>query len=149
MAKQQQAEANGNIKAVNEAEGPVVVKLAIPADLYEQYQELAGKQGVSPAELMLNRLERCVLHSSIRHLYFSEFQVRQLELILQKRPLDSTELALSTAAAAFKFRIDQFDPISISSIQAKRLHLAAYGGKTAYDHLCLVVQGAIAKATGA
>lgn len=146
--KQQPADIDGNVRAINEEEGPTVVKIAIPAELYESYKELANSQQISVADLMLSRLTRCVGHSSVRSLYLSESQLRQLEQIIQKRPIETADAALSTIAAAFRFRIDQFEPVAVSAAQAKRLHLAAYGGYTAQQHLERLIQGVIARATG-
>lgn len=140
-------EPNGNI-AINEDEGPVVLKLSIPADLYAEYEDLAYTQQLTVAELMLDRIKRCKGHSSIRSLYFTTLQLSQLEGILQKRPIADSTHALALLQAALSVRVGDFEPIPISASQAKRLALAAYGGLTVQDHLARVIQGAIAKATG-
>lgn len=134
--------------AVNEEEGPVIVKLALPPELYAQYEEVASKQDLTPAELMLHRLNRCATHSSIRSLYFSESQLRQLEAILQKRPIETSEHAIALLVSMLSVRVGDFEPVPISASQAKRIHLGAIGGQSPYDKLCQIVQGAIAKATG-
>lgn len=134
--------------AVNEGEGPVVLKLVIPRDLYAEYEEAAQKQDLTTAELIVHRLQRCKTHSSIRSAYFSTSQLARLEQILQKRPIEDAEHALALIKTAMSVRIDSFDPVPISHMQAKRIHLGAFGGQTPYDRLCYIVQGAIAKATG-
>jgi hypothetical protein len=135
--------------AINEDEGPVVVKLTIPRDIYDQYADLAEKQDLTPADLMVHRLTRCRNHASIRSLYFSTSQLQQLETVMQKRPIETAEQAITLIQSAFSFRVGELPPIPITPTQAKRLHLSAYGGQTPYDRICYVVQGAVAKATGA
>lgn len=136
--------------AINEQEGPVtVIKLTIPAELYEEYKQLAEKQGLTPAELMAHRLVRCKSHSSIRSIYFSASQLQQLEQLLQKRPIESSDQALALITGAFSFRVGDFPPVPITPAQAKRIHLGATRGQNAYDRLCYVVQGAVSKMTGA
>jgi hypothetical protein len=137
------------VEAVNEAEGPVVVKLTVPRELYQEYADLASKQDLTPAELMIHRLNRCKSHTSIRSIYFSTSQLTQLEGLLQKRPVESAEHALALISAMASVRIGDFPPIPISAHQAKRIYLGAIGGQTPYDRLCMIVQGAVARATGA
>ena len=136
-------------EAINEDEGPVVVKLILHPDTYREYKELAEKQDLTAAELMAHRLTRCKDHSSIRSLYFSSSQVARLEQLLQKRPLETAEQAISLVAAAFSFRVGDFPPVPISPSQSKRIHMGAFSGQTPYDRLCYIVQGAVAKMTGA
>lgn len=136
-------------EAVNESEGPVVVKLTIPADLYAEYKDLAEKQDLTPAELMIHRLDRCRSHSSIRSIYFSTSQLQRLETRLQKRPIETAEQALALLDTAFSFTVGDLPPVPITPQQAKRIHLGAFGGQSAHDRLSYIVQGAIAKATGA
>lgn len=136
------------VVAINESEGPVVVKLAIPAELYLEYKSLADAQDLTPAELILHRLQRCSGHSSIRSLYFSTSQLSQLEALLQKRPISTSEQALALLTSALSVRIGDFPPVPISAQQAKRLEMGAYGGLNTYERLCQIVGGAIAKATG-
>jgi len=138
----------GNVHAINESEGPVVVKVAIPSDVYQLYETIAAGQDLTVSELMSHRLQRCATHSSIRSIYFPESQLRQLEQVLQVRPIESSEHALVLITNAFKFRIDTFEPIVVSATQAKRLHLGAYAGFTVQEHLNRIIQGAVAKATG-
>lgn len=138
----------GNEAAVNEADIPIIVKLAIPPDLYALYESLAEVQNLTAAELLLHRLQRCATHSSIRSLYFSESQLRQLEAALQKRPIETAEQALALINKLISVRISDFEPITISAEQAKRIHLGAYGGLTPQDKLRGIVIAAIGKATG-
>ena len=138
----------GNEAAINEADIPVIVKLAIPPDLYAMYESLAEVQSLTAAELILHRLQRCAAHSSIRSLYFSESQLRQLEAALQKRPIETAEQALALIKKLISVRISDFEPISISAEQAKRIHLGAYGGITPQDKLRGIVIAAVSKATG-
>lgn len=137
------------IQAVNEAEGPVVIKLTLPGELYAEYKDLADKQELTPAELMIHRLSRCRTHSSVRSLYFSQQQLSRLEQLLQKRPIENSEQALALMTAAFSFQLGEFPPVPLTPAQAKRIHLGAFGGQTAYDRLCYIVQGAVSKMTGA
>ncbi len=141
--------AEGNVRAINEDEpAPVVLKLTLPAELYAQFEEMADGQDLTVAELMVHRLTRCVDHSSIRSLYFSESQVRQLEAVLQTRPLDDPIKALASITSWFKFRINEFEPVQVTAQQAKRIHLGAYTGVSAQEHLHRIIVGAVAKATG-
>ncbi len=149
MVKKSLAEAEEGNRAVNEDDGPVTVRINLPAEIYDRYKQSAEAQGLTVGELLSHRLTRCVDHSSIRSLYFSEPQVRQLEQMLQTRPLDDAVKAISSISGWFKVRINGFDPVPISAQQARRIHLGAYSGCTAQDHLNRVVIGAIAKATGA
>lgn len=141
------AEPNGNV-AVNEAEVPKIIKLAIPADLYEEYKQLAEAQQLTVAELMVDRLRRCRTHSSIRSLYFPTSQLTQLESLLQKRPIESPDHALTLVKNLLAVPVEGFQPVPISAAQAKRLSMGAYGGMTVQDHLNRIVQGAISKAVG-
>lgn len=138
----------GNEAAINESEVPVVVKLAIPPDLYALYEALASAQDLKPTELMLHRLQRCASHSSIRSLYFSESQLRQLEVTLQKKPIDSAEQAIALITKLLSVKIGDFEPVPLSAEQAKRIHLGAYGGMTPQEKLQGIVQSAVSKAVG-
>lgn len=138
----------GNEAAVNEAEVPVVIKLAIPPDLYTVYESLSAAQGLTPAELMLHRLRRCSNHSSIRSLYFTETQVRQLESLLQRRPIETTDQALLLISKLVSVQIGDFEPVQLSAEQVKRIHIGAYGGQTPQSKLEGIVKGAISKAVG-
>lgn len=149
MAKKSLAAARVGNVAINEDEGPVVIKITIPAEVYATYSELADSQELTVGELMAHRLARCADHSSIRSLYFTESQVRQLEAILQTKPLSDPEKVLGSISNWFRFRLNEFEPIPVSAQQAKRIHLGAYTGCSAQEHLQRVVLGAIAKATGA
>lgn len=134
--------------ALNEGEVPQIIKLAVPPDLYAEYEELAQKQGLTVAELMIHRLQRCKDHISVRPLYFTDAQRTRLEALIGKRPLDTTELALSAVSAAFKVRIDQFDPISLTVNQVRRIHMGAIGGQTPQDKLEFIITRAVSKETG-
>lgn len=139
----------GNVRAINENDpAPVTIKVTLPAELYAQYEALASGQGVTVAEILVHRLTRCVDHSSIRSLYFSESQLRQLEQVLMTRPLDDPQKAIASIASWFKVRINEFEPVPISAQQARRVHLGAYSGTTPQEHLHRIVIGAVAKATG-
>lgn len=136
------------VEAVNENEGPVVLKLNIPQDLYNTYKELADGQDLTVAELMVHRLTRCVDHSSIRSLYFPTSQLVQLEDLLQKRPIGTSEQAMALIRSALTIRVGDFPPVPITAQQAKRLAMGAYGGKNVIDHVNSVVQKAVSAATG-
>lgn len=138
----------GNVRAINEEDGPVVVKVQLPAELYDRYKVLADAQGLKPAELMANRLERCVEHSSIRSLYFSESQVRQLEAVLQTRPINDPAKAIANISSWFKVRLNEFEPVPITADQVKRLHLGASRGTPVQEHISRIIQAAVGKATG-
>ena len=140
---------SGNRTAINESEGPVVLKLTIPGELYSFYSDLAENQELTVADLMLHRLQRCKGHTSLRSLYFSETQLRALEGVLQKRPIETADQAVSTISAAFQVKVGDFEPVPITANQAKRIRLGAIGGMTVQEKLAQIVQGAIAKATGA
>lgn len=135
------------IAAVNEEEGPVVIRLNIPRDLYASYAALAEKQGLTPAELMQHRLERCSSHSSIRPLYFPDSQRAQLETLLQKRPVETPEQALALLAGALSVGVGEL-AVPITPAQAKRLKLSAYAGMTVQDRLTQIVQTALARSLG-
>lgn len=141
-------EVGNEAPAVNEDEGPVTVKISITRELYDEYSTLAEKQGLTPAELMLHRLKRCVAHSSIRSIYLPESQVRQVEGILQRRPLETSDQLLALMTEAFRFRIDGFEPIQITPQRAKRIHLGAIGGQTPQQRLEMIIDAALVKATG-
>ena len=143
-----QPDVNGNVAAINEAEIPVIVKLALSPELYAEYEELASVQQLTVAELILDRLTRCKTHASIRSLYFHTSQLAQLENILAKRPIESAEHALVLLRNALTIRIGEFEPIPITAQQAKRLALSAYGGLTVQERLNQIVQPAISKAVG-
>lgn len=134
---------------VNPDEGPVVIQLTIPRELYNQYKDLADGQDLTVAELMTHRLTRCQSHSSIRSIYFSTTQVQQLEQLFQKRPLETPDQVLASIKAAFQFSVGELPPIPITPLQAKRIHIGTPRGQTPYDRLCYVVQGAVSKMTGA
>lgn len=145
--KSQKDEPNGNI-AVNENEVPKVVKIAIPAELYSEYVDLAAKQGLTLNELIIHRLRHCKDHNSIRPIYFSDAHRQQLEQAVGKRPLDTADQAVSAILAVFRFRVDGFEPIQLSSNQARRLQMAAYGGLTVEDRLRQIVTSAVSKSVG-
>lgn len=133
--------------AINEDEGPVVVRLNLPPELYAKYAELAEKQGLTPAELLQNRLERCVEHSSLRPLYFSDSQRAQLENLIQKRPLETAEQVLPLLSSLLTFKVGEFE-VPITNAQARRLQLSAYANMTVEDRLVQIVQGALSKSLG-
>lgn len=137
-----------NLEAINEDEGPVVLKLTIPQELYNEYKQVADSQELSVSELMLHRLQRCAGHSSIRSLYFHTSHLVQLENLLQKRPLETPDQAVALLASALSIRLGDFPPVPVTAAQAKRLKMGAYGGKTEYEHVAQIISAAVAKATG-
>lgn len=134
--------------AVNEADLPVVLKLSIPQELYAEYETAASKQGLTVTELMMHRLRRCKDHNGLRTLFFTDSQRGLLEQLLQKRPLESAEQALSLLTACMSVRIGEFAPIPLTAQQVKRLEMSAYGGKSVHERLAGIVQGAVSKAVG-
>lgn len=134
--------------AINEGEGPVVLKLTIPLDLYAEYEGLASKQGLTVAELVLHRLRRCKDHNSLRPLYFTDTQRAQLETILQKRPLELSEQALTLLTTMLSLRVGELPPIQLTAQQIKRIQMGGYAGQTPEQRLAGIVQGAISKAYG-
>lgn len=149
MAKPQYKPEPGNeAPAVNEDEGPIVLRVSIPRDLYAEYEGSAQKQGLTVAELVLHRMRRCRDHNGLRPLYFTDLQRGQLEQLLQKRPLETAEQALALLTTCMSIRIGEFPPIPITAQQVKRIEMSAYGGKTVQDRLAGIVQGAISKAVG-
>lgn len=133
--------------AVNEDEGPAVVRLNLTRELYDKYVALAEKQDLTPAELMQSRLERCVEHSSLRPLYFSDSQRSQLEALIQKRPLENAEQVIPLLVNLFTFKVGDFE-VPITPAQARRLQMAAYASMTVEDRLIQIVQGALSRALG-
>lgn len=137
--------------AVNEDE-PLsdveIVRVAIPRDIYTHYAALADSQGVTIAELLAHRLQRCVDHSSIRSLYFTDSQRAQLERLLQKRLIDNSEQALALVTAALSIRVGDYPPVPITAQQAKRLAMGVLGGQTPESRVQTIVQQAITRAVG-
>lgn len=125
-----------------------IVKLAVPVDLYNEYDQLADKQGLTVQELMLHRLTRCKDFNGVRPLFFSDAQRSQLEGILQKRPLESAEQALAALQACLSLRIGDFEPIPLPGPLVKRIGLSAYGGQSPQDRLSMLVLSALHKAVG-
>jgi hypothetical protein len=134
--------------AVNEAELPVTIRLAIPRDLYADYESAAAKQGLTVTELIMHRLYRCKDHNSLRPLYFSDSQRGALETLLQKRPIENAEQALATLNANLHVRISDFPAIPLTPQQVKRIGMGGYAGQTAEQRLIQIVQAAIAKGYG-
>ena len=134
--------------AVNEHEVPVVLKLSLAQELYDEYQKLAENQGLTVTELIMHRLRRCKDHNSLRPLYFGDSHRGALETLLQKRPLETAEQALSLLAASMSVRIGDFPPIPLSAQQVKRIGMAGYAGQTAEERLSQIVKAAISKAVG-
>lgn len=126
----------------------VVVKLTIPEELYAGYEELAEKQGLTVEELMLHRLKRCKDFNGLRPLFFSDVQRQKLEDILQKRPLESADQAVAALSACLTIRISEFEPISLTAQQVKRLGMSGYAGQNSQDRLAQIVRGAVSKAVG-
>lgn len=135
-------------QAINEDEGPVVVKMTLPRELYNKYLEMAEAQDVSASDLMFNRLERCVGHSSIRSLYFHTSHLAKLEELVQKKPIGTPEQALALLAGALSVKVGDFDPIQLSVQQVKRIGMNAFGGRTAETFLADLVKTSVAKAVG-
>lgn len=134
--------------AVNESEGPKILKITIPADLYVEYEVAAGKSGLTVAELVLHRLRRCKDHNGIRTLFFSDAQRAQLENILQKKPLETSEQALTVLKACLSVNLSDFEPVPLTAQQVKRLAMAGYAGQTPQDRVRQIVQNAVSKAVG-
>ena len=145
---QYKPELGNEAPAVNEAELPVQIRLSIPRELYDEYEKIAGNQGLTVTELVMHRLYRCKDHNSIRPLYFADTQRGQLELLLQKRPLETAEQALALLGTSFSVRIGDFPPIPLSAQQVKRIGMGGYAGMTAEQRLTQIVQSAISKAVG-
>lgn len=135
----------------NEApvEGEVVIlKLKVPAELYESYEKQAEKQGLKPEELVVHRLQRCKDHAGIRTLFFSDSQRQQLENILQKRPLENAEQTLALINAGLSVRVGDLPPITLTAQQVKRIGMMGYAGQTAEERFQFMLQSAISKLVG-
>ena len=133
--------------AANEAEVPVSIRLAIPQELYAEYEQSAYKQGLTVTELIMHRLVRCKDHSGRRTLFFSDTQREQLERILQKRPIESADQALALLGANLVANVGQF-PIQFTAPQIKRISMGGYGGLSAEERFAQIVLSAVAKSYG-
>lgn len=138
----------GNAVEVNDAEVPVQVRLSIPRDLYDEYENLAMVQGLTVTELIMHRLRRCKDHNGLRSLYFSDFHVRALETLLQKKPLETPDQTIALLTASLSVKIGEFPPIPLSAQQVKRIGMSGYAGQTVEQRLAQIVQSAISKAVG-
>lgn len=134
--------------AINEDEGPVVLKISFARSVYAEYEELAQRQGLTVAELVAHRMRRCKDHNSIRPLYFNDSQRAQLEALLQKKPLELSEQAITLLATALSLRVGDLPPIQLTAQQIKRIQMGGYAGQTPEQRLAGIVQGAISKAYG-
>ena len=52
---QYKPELGNEAPAVNEAELPVQIRLSIPRELYDEYEKIAGNQGLTVTELVMHR----------------------------------------------------------------------------------------------
>lgn len=134
--------------AVNDGELPVAVRLMLPQDLYKSYEDAALSQGLTVTELMMHRLRRCKDHNSIRPLYFNDQQRSSLETLVQKRPIETPDQALTLLTSSLAIRIGDFPPIPLSAQQVKRIGMSGYAGQTAEERLAQIVKAAISKAVG-
>jgi hypothetical protein len=134
--------------AANDAELPVHIRLAIPQELYAEYEKSADRQGLTVTELIMHRLRRCKDHNSLRPIYFSDTHRGALETLLQKRPIETADQAIAALNSNLTVRVAEFPAIPLSPQQVKRIGMGGYAGQSAEERLVSIIKGAIAKAYG-
>lgn len=90
----------------------VSLRIRIPEDLAEQYQQQAEAAGVDIEELISKRLKACVTHGAQRPLFFDDDQRRELEAILQGM-FPNAKSALKALRTAMSVRV-QGVPITLT-----------------------------------
>lgn len=151
MAKITLADDKPAIKRIESAveAAAVIVEVALPKDLYEQYEGQSKSQGLSLEDIIVSRLRRCVDHDSIRGLYIKDADRRKLESWLKKQPIENTAQFLAIIEGIFSLRVEPFDPIPVSGAAFKRMMLRdGFGGMSAQEHINKIVRDALVRALG-
>lgn len=69
-------------------------RITIPEDLLHEYEAQASVRGVQVEDLIAERLGGCVEHRASKPLYFDDRQRQQLEQVLGRNVLNSTDALL-------------------------------------------------------
>lgn len=87
----------------------IVIRLELPASLYDEYEHYGNTVSKSAEEVMIERLQRCRDYLAIQPLYFNDEQRHELE-VLMDHLVRTPEDALAKIRTSQKVRVG---PVSV------------------------------------